>query len=513
VSSAWPGTLLRTVAVPLLVVLPMIAVAPKADNRFNIYRFGSEYEARPWLIVTDQLRSISGYIEAHGNFRPLGRMMERSFDLLAYVLADALVVPANTAMRLVHLAAIAILALVLVLVAETVTSPGRVGSVPPSNATQLLPFAFAATLVAAGTASTLVIFTDLYFVSMALTLAIAISPARVGWLTSRGLTPLAAVAAIVLGAAMASFNEITALAPPLAFVAVLVRGRLVLRMSWKDLLRSRAAFATLLGTLTFAVIFVPVRVMIAARCADGGCYSASDVSLDPALWPAFLHRSISWLPFLQWREATASASGNWFLTSNFVIGIQLLLLVLLAWQAARSTAGCRLLSRRSVLALGTVGLTTLILGSIMAALSAGVQSGIDTWQLGRGWRDAQVAAAGGALTAAALLSYPLTMARRPSAATGVGLSVLTALAGLTLLANQTFATFDARRLDSTLNNQIALSIVHTSRDPESNAARCRLLEEFFELHPDRPGWHKRLQEALDAANQARGGTDYCIQDE
>jgi hypothetical protein len=44
----------------------------------------------------------------------------------------------------------------------------------------------------------------------------------------------------MVGAGLAAFNEITALALPLAIVAVLARGHLTMELPWRTLVRRRA---------------------------------------------------------------------------------------------------------------------------------------------------------------------------------------------------------------------------------------------------------------------------------
>src|SRR4051795_12943271 len=99
-ASLWRRALLRAALVPLTVLAPLVALAPTADHRFNIYWHGGLFRDDPLRIVPHTLDSLPGYLRA-GNFRPLGRMLEKTLDLAAYALGDVFAVPANVAFRLV----------------------------------------------------------------------------------------------------------------------------------------------------------------------------------------------------------------------------------------------------------------------------------------------------------------------------------------------------------------------------------------------------------------------------
>jgi hypothetical protein len=511
VRRAWSRTAWRALAAPVLVLLPLLTVAPGSDNRFNVHRYGAEYAIRPWQLVTDQLASVPRYLTNHGNFRPFGRMLERSFDVLTFSLSSALGLPANIAMRLVHLAAAAVLGLVLLLTVEAMTSRRPLAAQPPSAAAQLLPLTFAALLVAAGGTSTIVVFTDLYFASMALVLGVALAAARHRWLTTDGLTPGSAAAALVVGAALAAFNEITALALPLTVVAVLARGHLTMELPWRTLVRRRAVLATGVGSIGFAAVFVPVRMMIASSCADGECYEASDVSIDPAFFPALGHRALTWVPPLAWRAATAETEGHWYLTRNPVLMLLLAVLAVLGWRTAVALRRSRLPRRRELLALALLGACALGLGATLAALSSFVQGLVDTWPIGTGWRDVQILVAGAAALLVAAVLAPLRASREtvPLRA-AVGASVLvTVLAGGSMLSNHTFAELDARSPASALHNEIALALISPADRAGGEERRCDLLREFEELYPDDESWHDRLREAVDTSMQVRYGLPFC----
>jgi hypothetical protein len=502
----WTTHLLAGLA-PVLVMLPLLAMAPKADNRFNPYRFGGEYAARPWLVVTDQLASIPEYL-ANGNFRPFGRMLERSLDLSTFHVSTALTVPMNVAMRLVHLVAVGVLTVTLLLVAETVTAPAPLRRTPPSHASLLLPFAFAGGLVAAGSLSTVVIFTDLYFLSSALVLGVAAAAARYQPVTERRLAPGRAIAALAIGAALASFNEIAYLAPPLALAAVAARGRLTLAVPWRELVRSAAAKAVGLGWLGFLLVFIPIRSIIASNCADGSCYDNSAVAIGVELVPALGHRLVSWIPLpVYWGVATDGSISLRAIARNPVTYVLALALAGVAVAAWRSRSERRALTRDELLALAAVGAVLLVLGAGLAAASEAVQSSVaEGWHVGSGWRETQLTVAGGSLLVTAAL---LALARDRPAVLTLGMVGLVGLAAATQLANQALVGTQAPIAESAVHNQIAVAVTNFVDNEDGDAVRCRLLEDFVAIHPERDDWHARLERALDAATQARYARDFC----
>jgi hypothetical protein len=496
---------LRAAAVPVLVVVPLLGAAPKADNRFNPYRFGGEYADRPWHVVTEQVASIPGYLE-RGNFRPLGRMLERSLDLSTYLTSTAFTLPMNVALRLVHLVAVAVLTIALLVLVETVTAPSPLRRTPLSTASLLVPFAFAAGLVAAGSLSTVVMFTDLYFLSTALVLAVASGAARYGSLTRERLSLGGAALAVVVGAALASFNEVTYLAPPLALVAVVARGRLTLALPWRALVRSAAVKALVLGWLGFLVVLVPIRFVIARNCADGSCYDNSAIAVGPELLPALWHRLTSWQPVSFYR-GVANEFDLWVQVRNPVTLLLVLALAYLASGALREVPHRRPLARREVAALALLGGAILVLGASMAATSEAVQRLVsEGWSLGSGWRETQLTVAGASLLVVA--GAQLLAVRRPRVTT-VGVVGLAVLAATTLVTNQGLAQRQAADDEAVVHNAIAVAVNNFVDDDAGDALRCRLFEDFVTMYPDRDEWHTRLERALDAATQARYSRDFC----
>jgi hypothetical protein len=497
----------RAIGLPLLVMLPLVGAVPLSDSRYNAYRFGGTYAQRPWELLTDPITSIPRYLD-YGNFRPLGRLLERGLDALAYAVSSALTMPLATPLRLTHLAAVAVLVVTVVVLAETVTSPTPLRTARPSAATALVPLTLATTLVAAGRTSSVIVFTDLYALSTALVLGLTAATARHALLVRRTITRSRLFGAVLVGAALAIVNEVAYLAVPLAWTAAVLRGRLTLRRTWSELAGSAATKLLVAGTIGFAVVFLPLRIMLAIRCADGSCYDGSDVALGWALLPTFGHRLVSWIPAVGWYAATREAPARWFLPPDPITWLLLGAIVVVAWRLVRTAPSLRQLTGRQTLALAGLGATVLLLVVALVALSADVQGQVtDGWAIGSGWRDTLMVGAGGSLLlAAGLLAPPAT--RRPrTRAVALGLFVLLAVG--TALANQGQARGLAGRADAALHQDIAVAVTTFRPDAAGDAHRCELFARFVASIPDQAHNHRRLDEALNATTQARHGQDFC----
>ena len=115
--------------------------------------------------------------------------------------------------------------------------------------------------------------------------------------------------AVLVGAALAMFNEMAYLALPLAVVAVFVRGPVGAGLGPRQVLSSAGARLTALVWLGFLPVFLPVRVMIYLHCSGGGCYRGSDIAPSADMLVAWPNRMLSWLPPLMWGTATKRRRG------------------------------------------------------------------------------------------------------------------------------------------------------------------------------------------------------------
>jgi hypothetical protein len=488
----WLRVWTRAALAPLVVLMPLVGLAPTADHRFNLYWHGGLFRDDPLRIVPHTLASVRQYLLL-GNFRPLGRMLEKSLDLAAYTLSDLFGVPVTIGFRLVSFAAAIALTVVVVLLAECVVAPGRLFARPPSTLAATLPFAVGGGFVAAGSASPAILFGGLYLLSAALVLGVAAALCRVERPVGRWRGGLL----ILGGAALASFNEMAYLALPLGTVAVLVRRRFVLRGGTAG----PAVRVLLLLWLGFLPVFGTVRLVIRGYCAAGGCYRGSDLAVGAGTVQAVPVRMVAWLPPLMWRSATQDAHRPW-LTG----GIAVVALVALGWlvaHAARDLPRLTPVTRRQAYGLATIAFAAEVLGATLGALNADVQALVARHRWGQGWRDTAITAAAGALLLTAVLHG---LIRRRLV---VVLVVLGLVATVSTAANKSYRDQLATQAPFLLANRVAAEMADFDRTPAGDARRCVLRAEFRTLYAGSAFSLRRFDQSLDVAAEQRAGVRFC----
>jgi hypothetical protein len=489
----WRALLWRCVLAPLIVLSPLVTLTLSADHRFNIYNGGGLYADHPWRLVTAALTSVPEYLD-RGNFRPLGRILEWSLDVGAFGLTGLFGIPVTIGLRVISFgAAILLTAAAVVLVEAVVARRRRLFAGPPSVTAALLPFAIAAGLVAAGRFSTTVVFGGLYLTTSALVLLVAAWACR-----ARRAGPLV----VLVGAALAAFNELAYIAVPLATVAVLLRGRLVLGLDWRSVLRGAAVrFAGLLW-VGFLPVFVPVRLIIRQRCASGGCYVGSDIAYGGAA-ATLPDRMVSWLPPLMWQRASG---GGFPHVAAIVPVLALIALALLAWRALRGLRGLPVLDRRQALALTGVAAVLLVLAGALAALNADVQTLAAAGQWGQGWRDSGLTTAAGSILVLAWWRRFVVVA----------LALLVLAGTVSTAANKDFRDAAGGGRYPYLYDRIAQEVAGFDRTPEGNARRCALRDAFVQTSTanhhgvvDRREV-ERFDMSLDRATRQLAGRRFCV---
>ena len=482
IGAPWRRALLRAALAPLVVLAPIVALAPTADHKYNVYWHGGLFRDDPLRIVPDTLDSLPGYLR-NGNFRPLGRMLEKLVDLAAYALGD-FGVPANVGLRVVSIVAAMLLGVATLVLAESVLTRGRLFRGEPSTVSAMVPFAFAAGLVAAGRSSPVVLFGGLYFTTAALVLLAVAAIVRIGRIRAWHVPLL-----VIGGAALAAFNELTYFTLPLATVAVTARGR-----------RAPAGALTALW-LGFLPVFVAVRLLIKSYCDTGPCYSASDVTVRPAAFETFPVRAIAWLPPLQWQSALRGGGA----LSALTLALALAALAVLAWTALRDLPRLRSVDRRSAAALLVVAVALIALGAALASLSADVQQLVAAHRWGQGWRDTAVVAPGGAL----LLVAVAHLARPRRLLLGGLIAVLVAGCAVSATANKRFRDTLLASPIARLDDRLALEIADFDPTPAGATRRCALRAEFFALNPGGDTLARHFDLAFDTAARQRAGRPFC----
>ncbi|MCA2215144.1 hypothetical protein [Jidongwangia harbinensis] len=500
----WRRTLRRSVLVPLTVLAPLVALAPTADHRYNLYWHGGMFAGDPAGIVRHTLGTVDTYLRL-GNFRPLGRMLEKSLDLAAYALTSLLGLPVNVSFRLVSFVSAVVLTVAAVMFAECLVNRGRLFRQAPSRLAATVPFAAGAGLVAAGSASPVVLFGGTYLLSGALVLGVAAAVCRVDR-ERRRIGRWRGGLLLLGGAALASFNEIAYLALPFATVAVLVRGLIVLLGHPRQVLTGAPARVIALLWLGFLPVFGVVRAVIYSHCADGACYRGSDVALGPDVLAAAPVRMVAWLPPLMWR--TATEGGRPWLGGLMPV-LALVVLAGLGWRAIRDLPRLSGVDRRQIAGVIVSAVALIVLGGTLGGLNADVQALVADGRWGQGWRDTAVTAAAGALLLTALGHAVLTGPRFRRAGPAVLIVVLAASGVVTAAANKRYADRLGAGAPAQLANRVAGEMARFDRSAAGNARRCALRQEFRIRYADSAFSLRRFDESLDVAAQHLAGVRFC----
>ena len=555
-----PRRLWSAAAAPALIVTaPLLGFSLQGDARQRAYEAARLYGSNPLEAARGVYGDIGVFLD-HGNFRPIGRFfeaIERSFRIEA---AEATGLTLSAVQGVLRALAVAVLAVVATRVVAALAPPAATARLHP--ATALYPLILAAALVAAGPAGPLTKYSFQIIGWVVLILLLALAVARDRDMQPRPVSwhELALMASLGLAASMT--YDLVYVAPPLAAVFMLARNaagghplRNVLRTA---ALRRWAAFSA-----GFLAAFVPVRLIIAGRCSQNDCYSASEIDVSGEMVQMAAGRALSGAPPAGWHHvsellryadlrtppwppippgvdpgavrAEEVTYGVSDFATNSMIAVLLAATILVTVRSARTAA--RLAdaepgstgSLRPAASLGAFGAATTLLGALLVSPSVWLH----WWgpNIGQAWREsvlvqtgwsfmiaAVVAAAGASASrvrrsggAAAGHSTPRSSSRvrrvtwrTASAIVGIGVV-------LTLLANARMAHIDRATPVSNLVNEISAAALSVDPTERANARRCSLIDAYTQIFPD-PGWWQggpNHRAALDEFMLDRHGWPFC----
>jgi putative flippase GtrA len=512
---AWSPRVLRhrnaiLILVTAWVVAPLVGLTLRGDERYKIYLFGSRHTDDPVALLRYPFETIDMFMGL-GNFRPLGRLWELGQYQLVYELSLLTATPAYVVNGVWRVTSAVTVVLVTVWVVGRVLRP-FVADVRPF---QLLGgFALAASLVAAGNRNPLVVFSGLYLITAAFTVATAgffAEPRRFGSGSVRGHGRL--VWAGLLGMAAASYNELSYLAVPVSAVVLLVGlGADVVTGTRRPIvsaLRSRATAAWLVFLSVFAAVAVPTRLRIRQLCAMPGtdCYVASNATVEDWSLRLLVNRIVSAAAPVGWSTTDGGFSPPSLgaAIATLLLGAVVAIVSFLALRAHRSQRPR--VERAGAVGLAAVGTALLFTNAVVASLSEQLQQGIS---LGDGWRETPGAVAGLALlfVAATLLLASLDRLQRPMLLALVVALVLGASVGRTVDFNAQRSASERGSATTVLNNRIAVSLVDLDPSPAGDARRCELQEEFVDAYGRLT--RRGMLEAVDVIAEQHLGQPYCV---
>lgn len=551
----WPAA----AAPALIVTAPLLGFSLQGDARQRAYEAARLYGSNPLEAARGSYTDIGVFLD-HGNFRPIGRFfeaIERSFRIDA---AEATGLTLTAVQGVLRVLAVAVLAVVATRVVAALGRPAATARLQPAVA--LYPLVFAAVLVAAGPAGPLTKYSFQIIGWVVLILLLALAVARDRDMQARPTSWRELALMALLGLAASMTYDLVYVAPPLAAVFVLARnaagGHPLKNVLHTAALRRWAAFSA-----GFLAAFVPVRLIIADRCSQNGCYAASEIELSGEMVQMAAGRALSGAPPAGWHHVselvryadlrtppwpaippgvdpgTVRAEEVTYGLSDFAANSMIVVLlaaaILVTVRSARTAA--RLAdtdlgssgSLRPAASLGAFGAATTLLGALLVSPSVWLH----WWepQIGQAWREsvlvqtgwsfmiaAVVAAIGASVSgarrsdgAAAGHSSPRSSRRSRSMVWRTAAAIVGVGMALTLLANARMAHIDRATPVSTLVGEISAAALSIDPTERGNARRCSLIDAYTQVFPD-PGWWQggpNHRAALNEFMLDRHGWPFC----
>ena len=531
-------SLLVTVGPAVLVVLPLLGMSLKSDERLHLFQ---------QVFYTDvNLLGIAQYVEERifnflniGNFRPIGRFTEVLVHGFVFESAEATGLAPQVILGVVRVIVVALLAL---LAAKMVSALARSAGVSADRSlVSLYPLVVGTVVVANGIIGGLAQFPHTFIGSVVLILAAAVATARDRDLERRPLHKREYASMAAFGALLVLFYDIAYLAPIVA-AGFLVARAVVAQLPLRAALATAAVRRWAALSVGFAAVFIPVRIDIARRCAPGECYSASDLSISPEVFETALPRLATGLPPVGWDYNAELArlfgvdAGITSLATNVLLFLMLAAIVGFAvaavargWRpnpapaletsaadqpAADQPAGEQPRGTHARLAVALIGLGAFmaVLSATLAGLSASMQR--RDLPIGEAWREAQLAQVAWSLIIAGFLAALdlATRSERTRRALRAAVAAVLAIGmAFTLLANWRFAEVDRRDPTAALTSLIATSTIRVDITEAGDQIRCALSGGYREVTPEKvwiTGW--RMRNELDRFMGGRHGVAYCF---
>ena len=478
-----------------------------------------------------------------GNFRPVGRFVEIIEHSLALDAAEATGLAPHVSHGFMGLMMVAVLALVAHrLVAALVRSAG---AAPNHPVLLLYPAVLGVALVANGAGSSLVLFPVTFIGAVAFIMAVMLATARDQDMDRRPLRWHEAPTMGLLGAMAAATYDLVYLAPALAAAFIAARA-VAAGMAPGDVLRTASVRRWAALSVGFMVVFVPVRLEIASRCAVRTCYNGSDLSVSPDALAVAAGRLLTGSPPVGWihnsrlLEQSGLDLGYRDLASNSLTALLLVAIVgaavlaavrsvdrsvSRACAAAGTGAGPAIVESttghdgstsaaaagtgavpaiapqagiapreaatggwpgwlRLAVALGGLGAATAALAALVAGLSRAIQELRPS--IYTVWRETLLSQVGWSFLIAAVVAAAVGTVRASRYA-AVRTIAATAVLGVclcaTLLANWRLAEIDRQQPLSSIISHISTATVNIDTSAGGNSRRCALIEAYSELAP------------------------------
>ena len=492
--------------------------------------------------------SVDTFLDV-GNFRPLGRFVQSLSGGFAIEAAEATGLAPHAVNGVVRLLSVLLLAVVATRVVSALSgsSGHRIELV-----VIVYPLVLGMTLVANGRGGPLVYFPGVFVATTAAVLVVCLAVAREGDMCRRRLRASELLIMVLLGASAAMLNELAYVAPPLAAAFIVARASAT-GLSWKNVMRSAASGRWAALTTGFLLVFVPVRLVIAARCGQHQCYAPSDLSYSGDIAGLVATRLMSGSPFAGWslisdlvrRYGLDFGLGDLLANAFLALLMAAIVTVTVAVAVrANACAGRRTATEapsatetimsesvtsrepldpaaqssvvrqqwRTGIALGLFGVATAVLPALLVSLSRWLQQS----RIDHGWRDTVLVQVGWSFAISSVLLLLLAavsryIGRDPHRICAIGAAVLLGVGlSYTLLTNSRLAQIDRRTPESAITAQIATATISYDSTDRGNALRCALIDAYSQQVPEHlwvgaPG----VLEDLDELMLDRHGRPFC----
>jgi hypothetical protein len=502
------------VAWPTLVVsLPLLAFGFQGDEKRDVYYNAERFGTNPFPVARQVVSDIDLFLGA-GNFRPLGRFFAFTQQAFLFETAEATGLAPHVAQGLLRCAVLLFLSWCFVRVIHRFCG----GSEQISLGVLFAPGLLAVTFVASGAEHPIVHFPALFVLSAAAVLGSTLVASKVQLFEQGRESVVRLTGFVAVGAASAMTFDLLYLVPVFALVGLFAQA-VNLDRSVSSLRGSAAVWRVASVAAGFGAVFIPTRLLIASRCAEGGCYSGSDLNLGPQVFEGVIDRAMSGLPPASWQHVAdeAETTRTSIPVESLFTNSALLLLVaslvifgLLLAQRMRCVENAR--PKFSATGLAVVGAALVLLPALVVSASRLMQR--DDYEIGEGWRDSVLTASGWAVLAIAVI---VSLQRRWPTVVFSGLGrlglslVLVLMLGASLFSNVQAARTDDKNPESATAQAVSASLAPFDASSTGNIVRCALAERYREISPSTEKWvgaHQILNN-LDLLTLERYGLLYC----
>jgi hypothetical protein len=276
----------------------------------------------------------------------------------------------------------------------------------------------------------------------------------------------------VIGVVAATYNELTNLIIPLAFLLVFI-----LNNSSKFTFRVYQSLKFLSPMLlSFFAILIPIRVEIWRICSTTDCYSPSNLSFDSTILPTILNRltsAVPPVPQMQTKQWTSGVTtGTITILATICLGFLVALASAMIFKIILSTS----YSLSFPIHLISFGLGTSVVTASVLSLSSDLQS-LDSF--GVSWRETPLYLFGFSLTFLGLIFYVLQKMNLGSKVKGIAVGILCVVLGFSAYTNTSY-NFKITRLyqsqeNSSATRQIEKFVIQNSSDNIQRSEICTIL--------------------------------------